>query len=137
VSTVLLDTHIFIWAIAQPDKLSAHSKMVLTDRRVKLLVSIASAWEIAIKVGVGKLELPADLSEVFARGCADLQAEVLPVDVNHAQEVCALPWHHRDPFDRMLVAQARVEGVPLMSYDQALSAYAVKRIGKKSKWAAE
>lgn len=125
---VLLDTHVFLWALAAPERLSVGARGILQDEGVQLLVSVASPWEMAIKISVGKLHLPCELKRFVAEGCRQLDATLLPIDLSHLGELCALPWHHRDPFDRMLVAQAKTDGLRLMSYDKALAAYDVEMI---------
>ena len=118
----LLDTHVFLWAQTDDPQLGPLTREVVEDGAIDVWLSVASAWEIAIKASRGRLEIPDDL--VGAVHEADFP--LLPVGLAHAAEVVDLPHHHRDPFDRMLVAQARVEGLTLITADEALAAYDVE-----------
>ena len=126
---ILLDTHVFLWALAAPDRLPTSAKTLLNDEGIELLLSVASPWEMAIKVSVGKLHLPCELGQFVAEGCKQIGASLLPVQLTHLSELCRLPWHHGDPFDRMLIAQARADRLQLLSFDSALAAYEVARAG--------
>lgn len=119
---LLLDTHALIWALAEPQRLSAATREALTNPAHAVFVSAASAWEIAIKAALGRLDFPLHAWEeaLAAAGFAEL-----PVRAPHAIAAAALPRHHADPFDRMLVAQAQLEGLTLVSQDAAFGAYAV------------
>ncbi len=119
---LLLDTHALLWALAAPAKLSARSAAAIRDPANTVFVSAASGWEIAIKVALGKLS--ADLDEIV-RATADVGFEELAVTLVHARRVGALPLHHRDPFDRMLVAQAFEEGLTVVTRDGAVREYGV------------
>jgi PIN domain nuclease of toxin-antitoxin system len=122
--TYLLDTHVVLWALADDPSLSARHRAALSEPDARLHVSAASVWEVAIKRALGKLVVPDDLFEVALKaGCIPL-----PISWAHAAEAGALPPHHADPFDRMLIAQARCEGLTLLSADSALAAYDVARI---------
>lgn len=127
----LLDTHAFLWWIADAPGLSDRAREVLADDRNELLFSVASAWEIAIKVSLGKLEIPEvevpeDLEQFVTNQVSENAFEVLPVSLKHALGVYSLPQHHKDPFDRLLIAQALAEGIPLLSRDPAFSSYPIK-----------
>ncbi len=126
---VLLDTHVFLWALAAPDRLSEKARGILQDEGAELLLSVVSPWELAIKLSVGKLHLPCELGAFVAQGCRQLGASLLPIELTHVQELAALPMHHRDPFDRMLIAQARADRLQLMSFDRAMGVYEVGRVG--------
>lgn len=117
---ILLDTHVFLWWRANNPGLSAAARQAIAEAHT-VHVSMASAWEVAIKVGLGRLELPG----TFASGVAASQFEALPIEFAHTEEVARLPQLHRDPFDRMLVAQARVERLTLVTRDPAVLAYDV------------
>ena len=117
--TVLLDTRILLWWLAKDDALSAGAARIIRDGSNRVLVSAASAWEIAIKRALGKLSAPADLEAAVKQS----HLENLPISIRHALTAGALPKHHADPFDRMLVAQARWEGATLLTHDQRLLAY--------------
>jgi PIN domain nuclease of toxin-antitoxin system len=118
---LLLDTHAMIWLLAGDDRLSSPARAA-TIGADRLVVSAVSLWEATIKRSLGKLSAPADLSR---RLTALHQIELLPISPLHAEAVGELPWHHRDPFDRLLVAQARAERLAIVSSDPALSQYGV------------
>jgi PIN domain nuclease of toxin-antitoxin system len=115
---ILLDTHVLLWALSAPGKLSAHALQQIEAAEV--YVSAASIWEISIKVGLGKLE--ADPAEVLA-GVESAGFSLLPILGEHAAKVVKLPALHKDPFDRMLVAQALVEPLILVTNDEVLGGY--------------
>ena len=115
---ILLDTHLLLWALAEPEKLSATTRNRLDAAEV--FVSAASVWEVSIKVALGKLE--ADPSELLA-AIEPAGFELLPITGVHAAAVAALPLLHRDPFDRMLMAQARTEPLILLTNDTVLQQY--------------
>ena len=125
---ILLDTHVFVWALADPRMVPDAAWPVLRDPAQSLFLSVASAWELAIKSARGKLALPGGVQAFVGEGCRRTGVTMLGIDLAHTAEVERLPHHHRDPFDRMLVAQARVEGLALLSYDGALEAYDVRRV---------
>jgi PIN domain nuclease of toxin-antitoxin system len=125
---LLLDTHALLWFVWGHANLSATARSLMTDPRNPLLLSAASIWEIAIKVTIGKLTL-ADPYDVFMNQAIHTTGlTILPIEVPHAAALTALPFHHRDPFDRMLVAQALVEQTPLVSADGAFDVYGVNRL---------
>ena len=118
----LLDSHALIWALSDPERLPEPVRALIEDPAHEIFVSAASAWEIAIKVGLGKIEFPLKaLSAVLA----DTGFIELPVQFRHAVLVADLPLHHRDPFDRILVAQAIAEQLTLLSRDPLLRPYPV------------
>ncbi|HEU4703970.1 MAG TPA: type II toxin-antitoxin system VapC family toxin [Conexibacter sp.] len=119
---LLLDTHAMIWLLAGDERLSTRARAA-TLAADRLVVSTVSLWEAAIKRSLGKLRAPSDLSR---RLTALHQIELLPIFPPHAEAVGELPWHHRDPFDRLLVAQARAEGLAIASSDPALAQYGVE-----------
>ena len=121
---LLLDTHVLLWALMDSGQLRPAARSLLADGANDVYVSAASAWELGIKSALGKLKIPADLEAV-------LQASFLrPLAINiaHALEAAALPRHHADPFDRLLIAQARLEGLTLMTRDGRFSAYGVSTL---------
>jgi PIN domain nuclease of toxin-antitoxin system len=118
VNVLLLDTHVFLWWRANDARLSTSARQAIASAEL-VLVSAASAWEAAIKISLGRLKLP----ESFGRGVEDSGFQRLPVAFEHAEAAGALPRHHADPFDRMLVAQAVLEGCTLVSHDRALEPY--------------
>jgi PIN domain nuclease of toxin-antitoxin system len=113
---------------SSPERLSPRSRRLLTTSKTELLLSAASIWEPAIKLVVKKLRLPAPLAEYVTSRSAEDGLVLLAVQPAHAMRVAELPLYHRDPFDRMLLAQAQVEGVPLMSADRTLARYDVALI---------
>lgn len=125
---LLLDTHALLWFVWNHPNLTAAARTLIGDPNNTILLSVASMWEIAIKVSIGKLSL-ADPYEVFMnQAIATTGLTVLPIEMRHAAELTTLPFHHRDPFDRMLVAQAVVEKTPLVSADSLLDADPVNRV---------
>src|SRR5438046_1269843 len=104
---LLVDAHSMIWAVEQPAKLSAAAAAALQDPSNELLLSSATIWEIAIKVGLGKLKLSLPYRQWMTKAMSDLNMSILPITVDYAQAQSNLPRHHGDPFDRMLVAQAK------------------------------
>lgn len=116
---LLLDTHLLLWWLADSPSLCAEARESIRAPENPVFVSAASLWEIRLKESLGKLRLPPDFEEKVAAE----SFESLPVTAAHAHRVASLPWHHRDPFDRMLVAQAQVEGFTLLTADKTLSAY--------------
>lgn len=129
---VLLDTHVWLWMQAEPEKLGPQARMLVEDEANELLLSAASAWEMAIKVGIGKLVLPEPLTKYVPSRMQSSGVTGLAVSHAHAAAVADLPRHHRDPFDRMLVAQALSEGVPILSSDLQFDAYDAERIAASS-----
>lgn len=119
---LLLDTHALLWSLGSPDRLPTRVAKALRDPSNSVYVSAASAWEIAIKAALGKLK--GDVDEIIG-AIAEVGFDELPVTLAHARRVRKLPAHHRDPFDRMLVAQALEEGLALVTHDGALDAYRV------------
>lgn len=126
---VLLDTHVFLWWITnQLENLSPKAEEVMRDGKNELFLSAASGWEIAIKAQLGKLTLPEDPISFIAQQLHLNAIHPLPIQLNHALHVYALPSHHRDPFDRMLVAQSQVEKLPLLTLDPQIARYQVEVI---------
>ena len=116
----LLDTHTLLWALTAPSRLGPQAASLLTDRRSQLVVSAASAWEISIKTRRGRLPGGARLLNSWQRSLLDLRADLLGIDHDDAIRAGGLPWAHRDPFDRMLVAQAARLNVALVTRDAAI-----------------
>lgn len=126
--TLLLDTHSFLWFITDDTKLSATAKALIGDPNNDIFVSPASHWETAIKVSIGKYPLSAPFETFITQGMVDNGFKDLPIQPKHTAMLTNLPYHHRDPFDRMLVAQAKVESLPIISADAALDAYGITRL---------
>ena len=118
----LLDTHLLLWAAAEPRRLSKAARKLLGDPEQELLFSVASLWEVSIKRGLGRPDFQVD-PRVLRRGLLDHEYVELAVRSAHAVAVGDLPPLHRDPFDRMLVAQAMVEGIPLLTTDPVVARY--------------
>lgn len=118
--SLLLDTHAFVWWRAQDRRLGEAACRAIADAE-RIFVSAASAWEAAIKISKGKLKLP----EPFEQGAKESGFGHLAITFDHAQGVIDLPWLHRDPFDRMLIAQARFEGLTIVTADGIFSAYGI------------
>jgi PIN domain nuclease of toxin-antitoxin system len=122
VRRLLLDTHVALWAFSAPKTLAPGIRELLVDPRTTVAVSAASIWEVAIKRAIGKLTAPPG----FAAMCIERGFDPLAITFEHAEQAGALPQHHADPFDRMLVAQARVEDLELVSNDQVFQHYNVR-----------
>jgi PIN domain nuclease of toxin-antitoxin system len=116
---ILLDTHLLLWWLDASASLSAEASEAIRDAENTVYVSAVSLWEIRLKQSLGKLRLPVDFTERLAAE----PFESLPLTAAHTGPVALLPWRHRDPFDRMLVAQAQVENLVLLTADGLLSAY--------------
>jgi PIN domain nuclease of toxin-antitoxin system len=125
---LLLDSHAFLWAITDSNELSTKARDVLTDPDNELFLSVASIWELAIKASIGKLTLRMPLGDLLLSARHDLGLRVLQVELDHALAVQDLPFHHRDPFDRLLVVQARSKGMPILSRDAVFDRYELPRI---------
>lgn len=118
---LLLDSHVVLWLLFSPEKVSARAMAALEDRGNRLWVSVASLWEVKLKAASGKLPLP----DGFFQAIAVAGLDVLTIDLKHVDVATQLPLHHKDPFDRMLIAQALVEGMTLVSADRKAAAYDV------------
>jgi PIN domain nuclease of toxin-antitoxin system len=125
---LLLDSHTLIWAADDPAKLTALAQALLQDPSHDRLVSAASLWEIAIKFSLGRLPLSLPYRLWMDMAIADLGLILLPITLDHAERQASLPWHHRDPFDRLIVAQTQFEGLPVVSADAKLDIYGITRI---------
>jgi PIN domain nuclease of toxin-antitoxin system len=125
---VILDTHTMIWFFQDDPQLSGRARALLEDPLIRKRVSIATCWEIAIKVGLGKLNLGAPTRPYLDQAIAGNNFDLLPISLDHTTAVEGLPLHHKDPFDRLLIAQAIIEGIPIVSVDLAFDAYPVSRI---------
>lgn len=117
---LLLDTVAFIWAVSSPDRISSKAMRSMQNIQARLELSTISLSEIAIKQALGKLNFTADDVRI---GIADLKLRVLPYTADHAFQLFSVPQHHRDPFDRQIIAQALAENVPVISSDEALGLY--------------
>jgi PIN domain nuclease of toxin-antitoxin system len=125
VKRYLIDTHVWLWMQSQPDRLSVETRAMVQDVRISILFSAASAWEIAIKYRLGKLALPEPPASYVPDRMRRSGTSPLPVDHAHTLRTAELPDHHRDPFDRVLVAQAQLLGLAIITADDQFSAYDV------------
>jgi PIN domain nuclease of toxin-antitoxin system len=125
---LLLDTHAFLWFIDGSAKLSQHARELIEDQANAKVVSAASLWEMAIKISLGRLRLAQPFEELIPRQMELNGFGLLPLRVSHIARVILLPFHHRDPFDRIIVAQCLAEGLSLVSLDPAFDKYSVRRL---------
>jgi PIN domain nuclease of toxin-antitoxin system len=125
---VLLDTHAFLWFVWGDPRLSAAARAAISAPANLAWISPASYWEIAVKLSAGKLALSEPYQVFIPREIRQNQFDILHISVEHCSVVATLPFHHRDPFDRLLAAQALVENVPLVSADSVFDAYGVTRL---------
>jgi PIN domain nuclease of toxin-antitoxin system len=122
----LLDTGVWLWSTWEPERISEKARRVLADLGQEVFLSAVSAWEVAIKSAAGKLRLPEPPAAYVPRRMADQGLRPLPVSHQHALAVFALPPHHRDPFDRLLIAQANLEDLILITADRVFQLYTVQ-----------
>ncbi|MGV0106192.1 PIN domain nuclease [Nostoc sp. DSM 114160] len=125
---LLLDAHVIIWSAGNPDKLSQRVRNLLIDTNNFWVVSMASVWELQIKSQLGKLNLSSSLLNFIETQQRVNNLQILPIELTHIYALEALPSHHRDPFDRILIAQTIVEKMPLLSIDAVFDIYPVQRI---------
>ncbi len=121
----LLDTHTFLWWNTNDPQLSETARGIITDGRNEIFLSAASAWEISIKFNRGRLVLPEDPEKYVSSRMLLHHFQSLPVQISHALHVCTLPDYHRDPFDRLLIAQAKLEKMPILTADTEIARYDV------------
>ena len=122
---LLLDTHAFLWCLADPEKLSSSARTAIADPNNDVFVSAVTGWEIAVKRAKGHLTAPDNLAAIVEeRGFTHL-----PLTFRHAEQAGLLPMHHRDPFDRFLIAQARAEGLVLVTKDARIPLYGIRTVG--------
>ena len=124
--TLLLDTHAFLWWVGDDPRLSARARRAITG--ATCLISVASCWEMSIKAGLGRLAVPRPLARFLQEQLEVNGFSVLPVSLEHAAAVAELPFHHRDPFDRLLAAQARHDDLAIVSADPVFRKYGVRRV---------
>lgn len=125
---VLIDTHVWLWMWGEPEKIRNDARDVLEDSGTELVVSAASAWEISVKAAAGRLRLPVPPAAWLSDPRHRRDVSELPITFDHAARAGGLPEHHRDPFDRILAAQAMVEGLPLVTADPKLTSYEIEVI---------
>ncbi len=124
----LLDTHSFLWFVGGDARLSTPARHTIEELGNEIFISTASLWEVAIKVNLGKLDLGAPYERFIPAELQRQKIAVLPIEVPHLSVVAKLPLHHRDPFDRLIIAQALAEGLPVITVDEVFDDYGVQRI---------
>ncbi len=125
---LLLDTHVFIWFLMGDTRLKATVRTLIETPTHQRFVSIATAWEMAIKMSLGKLTMQSSFNQLFPGELVANAMLLLPIELAHLTKIMELPFHHRDPFDRLLIAQAKVENLVLLSYDTIFDDYGIQRI---------
>lgn len=125
---VLLDTHALLWWLSEDPALSANARNAISAMPNTVVVSVTSAWEVAIKFRIGKLPTAAGLVENFRQKMEQQNFEMLPISLDHAIRAGMLPQIHKDPFDRMLIAQCQAENLAIVSNEELFDRYAVRRI---------
>ena len=122
---LLIDTHILIWFLEGNNLLPKSKQQIISNSQNEIFVSIASIWEIAIKISVGKLNLANPLTDIIKQIAIE-DIEILPISTEHTLQVSTMPFHHRDPFDRIIIAQSQVENLPIITDDSEFKNYLVK-----------
>jgi PIN domain nuclease of toxin-antitoxin system len=125
---LLLDTQSFLWFISGDPKLSKTARQLIETVDNQSYISMASLWEMAIKISLGKLTLDKPFETMIPYQLMQNGIEILPIEFLHVAVITNLPFHHRDPFDRLIIAQASVEGLPVISSDEIFDAYGVRRL---------
>jgi PIN domain nuclease of toxin-antitoxin system len=125
---LLLDTNAFLWWLAATPRLGRQSKLAIADPANAVWVSAATVWEIAIKTSIGRLDMGEPPEQCVPREMARYGFRSLPIEFKHALAVRGMPLHHRDPFDRLLIAQAQIEGLQILTSDRVFAAYGVPTI---------
>ena len=125
---VLLDTNVFLWIISDDERLSHRARAVYLDQETDPLLSMASVWEMMMKASLRKLDLPPRPGSFIKDQLRQTACTVLDITIDHCAMVRSLPFHHKDPFDRLIVAQALVERIPVLSADGAMARYGVKNL---------
>ncbi|MEG5035391.1 type II toxin-antitoxin system VapC family toxin [Microcoleus sp. AT3-D2] len=125
---LLLDTHTFIWYVTDNPRLSAQVKLLIEDENNEKLVSIASIWEMAIKHSIGRLNFSLPFMEFVRQQLTVSNIGLLEINIQHIEVVASLPLDHRDPFDRLIIAQSIAQQIPILSVDAIFDAYAIARL---------
>lgn len=125
---ILLDTHAFLWWIDESERLSRKARDCLFDPKHHFFLSLASVWELAIKVRIAKINLSEPLDHFVSHEMRQNKFRLLSITLQHATGVASLPLHHRDPFDRLLISQALAEGMPILGADRIFDFYGVERL---------
>jgi len=123
---LLLDTSSFLWFVAGSDRLSGKAREIIEDFDNELVLSVASLWEMAIKVSIGKLEMLREFDKFIPEKLEENEIDILHVSLDHLSEMMKLPFHHRDPFDRLIIAQSISENVPVIACDGIFKKYPVE-----------
>lgn len=122
---ILLDTHCWLWWLMEPSRLSQHTLAIINDSQNEVCLSVASCWEIAIKHSIGKLQFDEPLDSFIQSRLKRDNIRIIEINLTHALRVATLPHHHRDPFDRLIIAQAQVEQIPIVTADAQFANYDV------------
>jgi len=125
---ILIDTSCWLWMVSEPQRLSAKARRLILDAENERVLSVVSAWEISIKHSIGKLQLPVPPAEFVPSRMAITLTTPLAMQFPHALQASQLPLHHRDPFDRLLIAQAQIEKLPILTSDRQFKLYDVEII---------
>lgn len=125
---LLLDTHAMLWFTSDDPRLGSRSRSLIADPTHDLLVGVGTCWELAIKISMGKLTLPIAINRFLEATLSNYAIRILAIEPRHLARITTLAFHHRDPFDRLLVAQALEDELQVVSIDSALDAYGIKRI---------
>lgn len=124
----LIDTHAFLWGISAPDQLSPISRKLIENTDNEIYVSSAGLWEIAIKISIGKLRLSSPFEQFISQQLGLNQFYILTASLRHYEAVASLPLYHKDPFDRLMIAQSMIENMPIISIDEKFDLYPIRRI---------
>lgn len=122
---LLLDTHTFLWYINGDEKMSAYAKQLIASPSNQCYLSFASLWEMSIKSSLGKLEIPLPISQLYQKYVLENHIRLLDFDIKYLQNFHDLPFHHNDPFDRMIIAQSIIENMPIIGCDKVFKDYDV------------
>ena len=125
---LIIDTQVLIWWTNDVSNISRRVQDIIFDLDNELWLSLASIWEMQIKISLGKLDLPRSLPDIIATQIEENQIKILPIELSHIYALDRLPLHHRDPFDRLIIAQSLTEEMPIASIDKAFDAYLIERI---------
>ena len=125
---LLLDTHTFLWFLADDPALSSNARTLIEEPENDRWLSLARLWEIAIKASLGKLEIAGSFEEFIVRQFLQNDVAIFEITLTHLEKITTLPFHHRDPFDRLIVAQSLVDRIPIVSVDTKLDEYGVQRL---------
>ena len=125
---LLLDTHALLWFFSGDDKISETAKIIIENQQNRKFISMASVWEMSIKQSQGKLDLEITAAQYVKEKLALSDFSLLPIQIEHLELISSLPFHHRDPFDRLLISQSITEQIPILSSDKAFDQYSAKRL---------